>query len=170
MGNPVSSARQSRKLGFVLPAFIGGVAKIVVDLAFGPLLMGRPWGMLRRMAAIVLGRSALGESFGFGQALVGLIVHFALTFLYASLLLVLVRRSSRAAGIAIGALFGLALYVVNLHGFAVLFPWFADVRGLEQLISHALFGVTVALVYAALRPRPTLEELRPEPRRDGMVL
>jgi hypothetical protein len=122
MGNTVSLARQSRRLGFVLPAFIGGIAKIVVDLAFGPLLMGRPWGMLRRMAAIVLGGRALGESFGFGSALVALIVHFALTFLYASLLLLLVRRSSRVVGVAIGALFGLAVYVVNLHGFTVLFP------------------------------------------------
>jgi hypothetical protein len=40
-----------------------------------------------------------------------------------------------------GALYGIAIYVVNLYLLAVVFPWFAVVRDGVTLIAHVVFGV-----------------------------
>ena len=50
-------------------------------------------------------------------------------------------RAAVGASLLIGALFGLALYAVNLYGFTVLFPWFAQAR-LDYDHRHLVFGIT----------------------------
>jgi len=47
----------------------------------------------------------------------------------------------------LGHLIGVALYIVNLYGFTVIFPWFAQARGWITLIVHAVFCVTAILAY-----------------------
>jgi hypothetical protein len=155
----------------LVAGFVGGLSKLVVDTVVAPLMLTSPWDVFRMLSSILLGRSVVepGSPFGAGEAVVGLLVHFCLSFLYAALLLAVLRRRwrGRVAAVAIGCLFGAVLYVVDLHLFTALYPWVSAIRGFLQLASHVIFGAVVALVYVSFHPGPTLEELAPEPEREG---
>jgi hypothetical protein len=177
-GDPWRSKREPKartnKLVLLLPGLLAGFAKIVVDTTLAPLFLTGPFAVWRRTAAFVLGpdvvRLETSVPFTLDVALVGLFVHFSLSLAYASVLVILIERASRARAIGIGLAFGLALYVLNMHMLAPLFPWLADMRGLEQIISHAIFGLVVALVHIAIYPRPRLEDRMPEPQRGGQMV
>lgn len=81
---------------------------------------------------------------------VATLIHFALSFAYALVLAPLVRRVSNARTLMAGAVYGLAIYAVNLHGMALLFPWFVQTRDWVTLATHAFFGVALAGGYRLL--------------------
>lgn len=158
-------ANATTKLGFVVPGLVGGLAKLVVDSVLDVFVLTTPWAVLRRTAGILLGASVVTGHFGVGEALVGLVVHFVVSVVYGAILVWLVHRATKGAALAIGVAFGLAIYVFHFHVATVAFPWFVDERSLIQIFSHVVFGVTVALAYLALYPRPRLEDLTPPPIR-----
>ena len=86
-------------------------------------------------------------TFGVLIVLIATLIHFALSIAYGFALAYLLARSGRGASTLTGALFGLALYAVNLYGFTTLFPWFAQARGWITITAHLIFGVTAADVY-----------------------
>ncbi|MEO8187579.1 MAG: hypothetical protein ABI580_09485, partial [Burkholderiaceae bacterium] len=55
--------------------------------------------------------------------------------------------------IVAGAVFGLALYVVNFYGFTTLFPWFAMARGGLSIFVHLVFGIVAAWLYKEMQRR-----------------
>lgn len=103
----------------------------------------------RLTAALVLGGSVLAPpaTFDAGIMLAATLVHFALSIAYAALLAALTVRMGGVSALLAGAVFGVALYIVNLYGFTGIFPWFAQARGWIALIAHGVFGVTVISVY-----------------------
>ena len=109
----------------------------------------------RLTAAMVLGRQALVPSSALDWRVmsVATIVHFALSVAYAVALAVTIRRLRRRAAIATGAAFGLLLYLVNLYGFTLLFPWFTIARGWITMLAHVAFGATAGGVYVIARKR-----------------
>lgn len=153
-------------------SFIAGLIKLGFDTTLAPLLLLDPWGVMRRTAAIILGRHVVPPTapFGIGTGLVALAIHFGLSFFYGYLLILMLRRTSRLTGIAVGALFGTAIYFFNFYVLTVVFPWFVDVRGLPQLLSTVVFGVAVAFVYYAMHPPPRLEEIEPSSQHDSRMV
>ncbi len=103
----------------------------------------------RLTAALVLDDSVLPPpaTFDVGIMLVATFIHFALSIAYATLLAPLAVRLGGASALLAGAVFGVALYIVNLYGFTVVFPWFAQARGWIALVAHGVFGVMAILVY-----------------------
>jgi len=43
-----------------------------------------------------------------------------------------------------GAGYGLGIYIVNLYGLTLLFPWFSVARGGVTLATHLLFGLALS--------------------------
>lgn len=109
------------------------------------------WRDARLAAAVVMGPSVLPPpaSFDLGVMTVATVVHFVLSFVYTALVGVLVERRSRRRATVTGAAFGLALYLVNMHGFTLIFPWFAQARDWITVVAHLAFGIIAALVYRA---------------------
>lgn len=62
--------------------------------------------------------------------------------------LVLARLGTGAA-LAVGAAFGLVLYLVNLYAFTAVFPWFAMARNWVSIFAHIVLGVATAWAYRA---------------------
>jgi hypothetical protein len=105
------------------------------------------WNIPQMIGAVLSGAvpSRLFES---RLALLGISLHFTLAVLYALAFAGIVAEAWRGA--TAGIAFGIAVYFVNLHGFSALFPWFAELRTLDTLAAHALFGLLLAHVYGNL--------------------
>jgi hypothetical protein len=136
---------------------IAGAVFLLLELLLAPAFgMGSPWGPMRMIAAIVLGREALPppESFDLGVFLAAVSVHLSLSVVYAIALAFLVNRfATGGVSAAVGGAFGLALYLVNFYLFTALFPWFADARTGLTLFAHLVFGAVAGWCYQALQHR-----------------
>lgn len=136
---------------------IAGFFFVLLMLILIPLFLGEnPWTPVRMVAAIVMGASALEAAtpaFNTSLAIVALFVHFALSILYAVILSYLIYRLETSSALLVGALFGLALYLINFYAFTGLFAWFATGRNWVSIVAHLIFGVALAFAYKQLVKR-----------------
>ena len=139
----------------VLAGLVAAIVSLIVETPLVWLIRGEsPWPAARMAAAMVLGPRVLSPlaSFDLGVVLVATLIHLALSVMYGVLLAPLLIRSGRIGAGVIGALFGLVLYLVNLHVIAPLwFPWFAPLRTGLTVFSHLVFGVALGVSCVALR-------------------
>jgi hypothetical protein len=114
------------------------------------------WKLPRMAAAVLAGPRALepDDEFSFTLVALGIVAHFSLAVLYGAVLATLVKDLPEAAAPWIGMTFGVGLYFGNLYGFTQLFPWFAELRTLDTLAAHVLFGIVAATAYRHLASSP----------------
>ncbi|MGH8728616.1 MAG: sodium:proline symporter [Burkholderiales bacterium] len=131
------------------------LAQVLLWLAFTDALPHALFRDARLTAAILLGQGVLPPPATFDAVimLISALIHCALSIVYGLALAWVLARTGAGASLWIGALFGLALYAVNLYGFTALFPWFAQVRDWITITAHLVFGVTAARVYRYLERR-----------------
>lgn len=100
----------------------------------------------RLTAALVMGTNVLPppSTPQWDILLVATLIHFALSVAYALIPAHLASRLRTGPALFAGALYGLAIYVVNLYGLTLLFPWFAITRDWVTLATHLVFGVALA--------------------------
>jgi hypothetical protein len=108
---------------------------------------------------MLLGRSVLPPpaTFDVGVMLTATLIHFTISISCAALLAISVAHFNTFPALLAGVGFGVALYVVNLYGFTVIFPWFAQTRGWITLIVHGVFGLTSISVYRWLSSKMPIE-------------
>lgn len=101
---------------------------------------------VRLTAALVMGASVLTppSTPQWDILLVATLIHFSLSVTYALILAYLLGRLRTAPTLFAGALYGLVIYVVNLYGLTLLFPWFTVSRDWVTLLAHLAFGVALA--------------------------
>lgn len=111
----------------------------------------------RLTAAIVMGREALQAPAAGGLPwdvlFVATLVHLALSVAYALPPARLAGRLRGLPALGAGAAYGLAIYVVNMYGFTVVFPWFALVRDPATVFAHLVFGLALAALCPGLSER-----------------
>lgn len=131
---------------------IASIVFLVLEMLLLPLAAGMsPWVATRMIAAILLGQGVLPPPATFDPLVffVALLLHLALSLLYALVFVRLLWRLRTSSLLLAGIAFGIVLYLVNFHVFTLLFPWFTELRGLPSLVVHAVFGLVVAWVYSA---------------------
>ncbi len=99
----------------------------------------------RLTAALVMGTGVLPppSTPKWDILLVATLIHFSLSIVYALILAHLAGRLRTGQALLAGALYGLAIYVVNLYGLTALFPWFTVARDGVTLIAHLVFGIAL---------------------------
>jgi hypothetical protein len=109
----------------------------------------------RFTAAIVMGRGVLlpPASFDGRIMLVATLVHFALSIIYGLSVSWVMARLRAAPSLLVGAIFGLAVYGLNMYGFATIFPWFEATRDWITVAAHVMFGIVAAGVYKVMSQR-----------------
>ncbi|RQR52968.1 hypothetical protein DIE07_34545 [Burkholderia sp. Bp9002] len=143
----------------VIGGCVAGVVFFVIEVVAMAISGQSVWAPLRMIAAIVLGQDALAPSstFDAGVVLAALAVHFTLSIVFALILATIIAPFSLDSSIGMatlaGAVFGLALYVVNFYGWTQGFPWFADARGWVTALNHVVFGLVAADTYLRLEKR-----------------
>jgi hypothetical protein len=138
-------------LAGVVAGIVSTLAQLALWASFTDALPGILWRDTRLAAAIVLGRAALDDSPAIDAprlASAGA-VHFALSIVYAFVVARLVAGRAAPVAMGIGIAFGLALYALNMHGFTLIFPWFAVARDWITVAAHVVFGLSAALAYRA---------------------
>jgi hypothetical protein len=145
----------SEPVAGVVGGFVAGLAYLLAQVAFTVAVRpGTAAEPLQRIAAILLGPDAAPPPAEFTLVMFGmaLIIHFGLAMAFGRLVSVLAWGRSTGAGILVGALVGLALYVIDFVLIAPhAFPWFLDSIRPVTVADHALFGVVAAAVALALR-------------------
>jgi uncharacterized protein YndB with AHSA1/START domain len=103
----------------------------------------------RLTAALIMGTSVLPppSTAQWDILLVATLIHFSLSIAYAAVAAYFVGRLHTGPALVAGAAYGLVIYVVNLYGFTVLFPWFLVARDWVTLGTHVVFGVVLAIGY-----------------------
>jgi hypothetical protein len=130
----------------------GGLALVLRVLLWVLITGGSFWAPFYQSAAILLGPESLApvDAPQMGVVAVGVLVHMALSLVYALLLAFIIHRWGLVVGIVGGALFGLTIYIINYYTFTYLFPWFFPLRSWLVLATHIFFGATAGGIYEAL--------------------
>lgn len=132
---------------------IAGIVFMMVEMIMLPLFLGgSPWGPPRMMAAMVLGSGVLPPpaTFDLGILMMAMMVHFPLSIIYAIGFGWILGGIKKLPLIAVGAAFGLAIYLVNFYIFTEVWPWFEMARNWVSIFAHIVFGVVLAWSYKAI--------------------
>jgi len=139
--------------------FAAGAVLMVLELLWSHLVLDiSPWGASHAVAAIVMGPDALQSTgYSFSIVAVALATHYVLGIIFGMILAAIIAPfhfdSSAGLALLVGAVFGLAIYLLDFYGMARFFPWFIEMRGWTALMSHLIFGMTAAVIYWKLERR-----------------
>ncbi len=117
-----------------------------------------PWYLYRDArltAAMLMGREVLlpPSTFDWEVMAIATLIHFVLSIAYSLILASLISRLGAKVSLAVGLFYGLGIYVVNMYGMTLVFPWFSAVRDWITAVTHAVFGLSLAGIYKALSRR-----------------
>ncbi|MFO7177381.1 MAG: hypothetical protein DIU78_001665 [Pseudomonadota bacterium] len=139
---------------------VAGVLFLVAEIVIGAA-RASPLSPFRFAASLSVGMPALVQMPSGAAVLLGGLTHLLLSSIYGFVFAWLNENAS--AGVqgafgrqtALGALFGLVLWLVNFQMIArALFPWFLEVPPLAQALAHVFaFGLPLGALYAAATRR-----------------
>jgi hypothetical protein len=131
----------------LIAGIVAGAVFLVVNVIATSLLYEiDPALMLRYFASLVMGSEVLTQV-GPTGLIVGLLVHFVLSIVFALLIAIVVHRWGLLVGLIGGAVLGLAIYAINLYALTRFFEWFFAINSPALLLSHVLFGLVAGGVY-----------------------
>jgi hypothetical protein len=135
---------------------IGGTGATVVQILLWWVFTDKlPWIFYRDArlaAAILMGQEVLPPpvTFEWKILIVATFIHVGISIGYGLILASLIYRLGLSRAIATGSVYGLAVYVINMYGMTLLFPWFSAARDWITILTHAVFGFSVAAAYKGL--------------------
>lgn len=117
------------------------------------------WIIVRLFASIFLGESILAPpaTFDLTALTVSIITNLILSELFTLLIAFVFHKYGLATGIIGGAVFGLAIYLINFYSLSYFFPWFFVLGSWPFVLTHILFGAVAGGVYELLE----VEEFEP---------
>lgn len=137
---------------------IAGLIFMMMEMGLVWMVQGEsPWAPPHMIAAMALGDDILPPSgtwapFDGTVMITAMLIHMLLSAVLGVLGAQLLRGASMGPGLVLGAVFGLAIYVLNFYLIAPFaFPWFVMARNWISAFSHIMFGVVFGLAYVTLR-------------------
>ncbi|NTX31503.1 hypothetical protein HT746_31055 [Burkholderia pyrrocinia] len=147
-------------LAAAVAGLAGGALVIVLEFFWSTMVLDEsPWQPTHKIAAMVMGTSALNQmaDFSLGIVAMALLLHYVLGAIMGMMLGAIIAPfhfdSSMGMEAVVGVAFGIVAYVWNFYVMTAVFPWFVSERGSGPLLANLLFGVVTAIVYGALARR-----------------
>lgn len=126
---------------------VAGTAYLLVNLVLTPLVLDvQPGLIIRYMGSLVLGQGVLTDPAA-TPLVAGLLVHYALSILFAFVIAIVVHRWGLLVGMIGGAVLGLAFYLINFYTMTLFFDWMFAIHSPVMLIAHIVFGLVAGGVY-----------------------
>lgn len=142
---------------------IAGLVFLIMEMGLVWLAQGEsPWAPPHMIAAMALGDDILPQPgtwapFDATVVITAVMIHMLLSAVLGVLGAHLLRDAGVGRGLVLGAVYGVAIYVLNFYLIAPLaFPWFAMARNWISVFSHIMFGVVFGVAYVALRTKTRL--------------
>lgn len=140
----------------VLAGLFGGAVFMMAEMLMVMLIGQSPWGPPRMIAAMVTGAGVLPPpaTFDLEALMAAMMVHFPLSIVYGIIIAWIVRSLPTGRAILVGAVIGVAIYLINFYGVAsFVFEWFANARNWVSFVTHMMFGLVTAWAFVALAHR-----------------
>lgn len=136
----------------IISGVIATGAQLVLWWVFTDALPSIFYRDARLTAAMLMGSDVLPPpaTFEWKVMIVATFIHFTLSIVYGLILAPLISRLGMVASILIGAVFGLIIYGANMYGMTLIFPWFSAARDWITLVTHIVFGISLAVPYKLL--------------------
>lgn len=132
----------------LVAGLVAGTLFLLADLVFAPIVTNVSAALtLRYFAGLVMGTKVLTGAATPTVYIVGILVHYVLSLVFALVIALVVHRWGMVVGIIGGALLGVAIYAINLYTVTLLFPWFFAINSTVILLCHAIFGAVAGGVY-----------------------
>lgn len=140
----------------LIAGFLAGALLMILELLWAVSGGNDPWLVAHKVAGITLGQNvATTSEFSIGVIATALITHYVLGMLFGCILAAILSAfrldDSPSMAFAIGAAFGIVIYIFNFYVMAKAYPWFVDMRTLETFIGHVIFGMTAGFAYWKMR-------------------
>jgi hypothetical protein len=148
----------------ILAGVIAMVVFAVIEMAFSWAMRGTaPWRPLVIFGTATLNALAPSMPVGGGPrtAAVGALLLLALGALSGVILAYIVARIGVVAAAISGAVFGLAMYAIDLYGIARVLPSLADLRDWMSALAYVIQGALTAGLYKVMT-RDDVEPIRVE--------
>ena len=136
---------------------VAGIVATAVQIVLWGLFLddALPWNLYRDArltAAMLMGPEVLPppSTLDWTVMAVATFIHFMLSIAYSLVLACLISRLGMMLSLAMGLIYGLGIYVVNMYGVTFIFPWFSGVRDWIPIVTHAEFGLSLAGTYKIL--------------------
>lgn len=142
-------ARRDLMLALLTGLGAGVIATVVQVFLWWTTAMSLPETFFRDVhltAAMIMGTRVLqpaSAAESLDILLVATLIHFSLSIAYAVIPAHLAGRQRLSPVLVFGAMYGLMIYIVNLYGFTLFFPWIAVTRGGVTLATHLVFGMVL---------------------------
>lgn len=146
-------------LGAICAGFIAGTVATFAQMLFwwleGTPVIDTLLRDARLTAAVAMGPAVLNQDRGWRWDVLAwaAAIHFCLSAIYALIAWPIARAMTVSAALSLGCLYGTAIYVINLHGFTHIFPWFDISRGWVTILAHLVFGASLLASCAILGRR-----------------
>jgi hypothetical protein len=136
----------------VIAGVVATTAQIVMWWIF---LDAVPWILYRDArltAAILMGHQVLPPptTFDWQVMMVAACIHFVISAAYGLILGCIIFSLDIKRSLVAGAIYGLILYGITMYGVTLVFPWFTEVRDWITIVTHIVFGISIAAAYMAL--------------------
>lgn len=136
----------------VWAGLVAGLAFMLTNVVAIPPLDGiSSWVIVRYIASLALGEGVLlPATANMGILMVAILVNFVLSIIYALILAIIIHRWGMIVGVILGALFGVALYLINMGTFTLIYPWFEAIYSQWFILAHIIFGAVAGGIYELL--------------------
>lgn len=137
----------------VIASLLAGLLALLLRILLWVFVTGGSfWTPFHHAAAILFGPDSLAPTGApqFGIVIAGFLLHMALSLFYGLLLAFIIHRWGLVVGVIGGALFGLAIYLINYYTLTYFFPWYYPLRSWLVLAAHVFFGAVAGGVYELL--------------------
>ncbi len=150
------SSRMRQVMDWSAALWAGLIASVVfflLNIFLVPVLLGgNMWIIIRLFASIFLGESILAPPATFDSTalLVAIITNVILSVGFTFIIAFSLHRWGTFIGIIGGAIFGLAIYLINFYSVSYFFPWFFALGSWPFVLTHIIFGAIAGGVYELL--------------------
>jgi hypothetical protein len=139
----------------IVAGIIAMIVFTIVEMAFSWAIRGTwPWTPLETFGAIVRNVITPGmpATAGVGTAAAGSALLLVLGVLSGVIVAAIVHRLGMLTAAIVGVAFGLAMYAIDMYGFARVFPSLAGLRDWMSVLAYVIQGALTAGLYKVLTP------------------